>query len=97
MDFFDNFPGESIFIGIRSKLSATVQYATLAADQIKERNINLHRVFITHTGCDDDAGYLMEELEKIATIENLCITIAGSTVSSHCGPNTIGILYLMKY
>jgi DegV family protein with EDD domain len=56
-------------------------------------DIELKHVFVTHTGCDDDALYLRNELLKCATIENVHITHAGATVGSHCGPNTIGILY----
>lgn len=52
-------------------------------------------VFITHTGCDDDAQYLRDELLKRADIEQVHITHAGSVIASHCGPNTIGILYLL--
>jgi len=35
-------------------------------------------------------------LKDIAEIKDVLITIAGSTIGSHCGPNTIGILYLKK-
>lgn len=58
--------------------------------------IDLQRVFITHTGCDEDADYLKAELAKIAPIQEICITTAGCVVASHCGPNTIGIIYLEK-
>ncbi|MEN6409784.1 MAG: DegV family protein [Anaerolineaceae bacterium] len=55
--------------------------------------IDLQRVFITHTGCDADAVYLAEELKKMADIQEICITYAGCVIASHCGPNTIGILF----
>lgn len=58
--------------------------------------IDLHRIFITHSGCDEDAAFLAEELKKIAPIKHLHITRAGATIASHCGPNTIGVLYLTK-
>lgn len=58
--------------------------------------IDLRRVFVTHTGCDEDANYLAESLRVIAPIEEIIITLAGATIASHCGPNTIGILYLTK-
>lgn len=58
--------------------------------------IDLHRVFITHTGCEADATYLANELQLILPIENLNITCAGATISSHCGPDTIGILYITR-
>lgn len=59
-------------------------------------NVDLHRVFVTHTGCDDDAKFISAELRKMANIDEICITYAGCVVSSHCGPNTIGILFFVK-
>jgi DegV family protein with EDD domain len=53
-----------------------------------------HRVFITHTGCDEDANYLAKAIQSMAPIEEICITQAGATISSHCGPDTIGILFI---
>lgn len=58
--------------------------------------IELHRVFVTHSGCDDDAVMLADELRRRANIDEVLITTAGSVVASHCGPNTIGILYTLK-
>jgi DegV family protein with EDD domain len=55
-----------------------------------------HRVFVTHTTSDDDAWYLASEIKKMAPIENLHITSAGSTIASHCGPGCIGILYMTR-
>ena len=54
------------------------------------------RVFVTHTSPDEDAEYLKEEIIKLAAPEEVLITRAGSVVSSHCGPGTIGILYMVK-
>ena len=54
------------------------------------------RVFVTHTSPDEDAEYLREEIIKLAAPEEVLITRAGSVVSSHCGPGTIGILYMVK-
>lgn len=59
-------------------------------------NIDLHRIFVSHTGCDADAEYIADQLCQLAPIEEICITVAGATVSSHCGPNTIGLIYLLK-
>jgi len=49
---------------------------------------------VTHSGCESDAEYLAEELNNLAPIQNVLITEAGATIGSHCGPNTIGILYI---
>jgi len=86
-------------LGVRQKVRGSgtkgmdAQIDTFKANVDK---IDLHRVFITHSGGDIDPNYIKEKLEKIASIDEICITKAGATVSSHCGPKTIGILYLMK-
>jgi DegV family protein with EDD domain len=59
-------------------------------------NIDTDRVFITHPNSDEDALYLKEELLKLASINEICITHAGATISSHCGPACIGILFMTK-
>ncbi len=58
--------------------------------------VDSRRVFVTHTSCPQDAEYLAGELRLRTQIDDLYITEAGSTIASHCGPNTIGILYVTK-
>lgn len=53
------------------------------------------RVFITHSGCqqeviDEVYGYLKE----LNQFEEILVTRAGSVISSHCGPGTLGVLYI---
>ena len=60
-------------------------------------NIDKSCVFITHSG--RMGGIDKQIYEKISPYldkENLFITEAGCTISSHCGPKTIGILYILK-
>jgi DegV family protein with EDD domain len=86
-------------LGVKDRVRGSRQKALnlLVKDfQIRQAEIDLKRVFITHTGCDDDAQYLRSELLKVAPIQEICITSAGSVIASHCGPGTIGILYLMN-
>jgi DegV family protein with EDD domain len=86
-------------LGIKSKTRGARQkglQAMLDDFQANLAAVDLQRVFITHTGCDQDADYLKQELAKMAPIENILITTAGSVVASHCGPDTIGILYLLR-
>lgn len=59
-------------------------------------DIDLDRVFVTHTTSQADAEYLKGELLKLAPIREVLITDAGSVIASHCGPETIGILYMVK-
>jgi len=86
-------------LGIRDKIrgsrkSALDRLLTDFKDHLEE--IDLHRVFVTHTSCEEDARYLASEVAKLAPIEELCITLAGSTIASHAGPRCIGILYMVK-
>ncbi len=58
--------------------------------------VNPQRVFLTHTGCEGDAVYLCEEIKKLNAPQELVVTDAGCVITSHCGPNTIGILYCVN-
>jgi DegV family protein with EDD domain len=86
-------------LGIREKNRGTRKKAldSLLLDFTNHLDtLDPHRVFVTHTTSDDDALYLVAELKKLAPIEHLHITSAGSTIASHCGPGCIGILYMTK-
>lgn len=51
-------------------------------------------VFITHSGTtEENLEFVKHELSKYKNFKNIYITRAGCTVSSHCGYNTIGVLY----
>ena len=55
-------------------------------------------VFITHSGCDE--GTVMEVrsyLESLGYFESIHITRAGGVISSHCGPGTLGILFISEH
>lgn len=59
-------------------------------------HMDLTRVFVTHTAGLSDAEFLKAELEKRIDAREIIITEAGSVISSHCGPNTVGILFLKQ-
>jgi DegV family protein with EDD domain len=52
------------------------------------------RVFVTHAAAPEDAEILADAVRRLAAPKEVCITTAGSVISSHCGPGTIGILYM---
>lgn len=60
-------------------------------------DIDLDRVFVTHAGCDPE---LVEEVKnlvaKTAPFKEILVSRAGCTISSHCGANTLGVLFLRK-
>ena len=58
--------------------------------------MDLDYVFVTHTVADDDAKYLKGELSKVIPSDCLIETNASGVIATHCGPRTIGILYLVK-
>jgi len=53
-------------------------------------------IMITHTEAFDAAEHTKKALEETNYFENILITEAGCVISSHCGPGTIGLLYIMK-
>lgn len=60
-------------------------------------DIDLSRVFVTHAGCDEEiVNAVVEEVKKTAPFEEIIVTRAGCTISSHCGADTLGVLYIRK-
>ena len=60
-------------------------------------DIDLDRVFVTHAGCDKEiVDEVVSLVKKTAPFKELVVTRAGCTVSSHCGRNTLGVLFLRK-
>jgi len=58
--------------------------------------IDMDHVMITHSIAPEDLEYLVKELSKLVDPKIIMPTRAGCVISSHCGPNTIGILYICK-
>ena len=52
--------------------------------------------FITHSRATQDMIDAAREAVQNAGFETVYETIAGCTISSHCGKNTLGILFLNK-
>ena len=59
------------------------------------RKARKDRVFITHSGCDRDIVEAVREyLVGLDHFTEILETHAGSVVSSHCGPGTLGVLFI---
>ena len=53
------------------------------------------RVFITHSGCEEEIIEAVKaELTALGYFKEILVTRAGSVVTSHCGPGTLGVLYI---
>lgn len=64
--------------------------------QLKNENVVMKNVFITHSLVEGDDLYMYDIITKLVDPALVSITRAGSIVASHCGPGTIGLLYITK-
>ncbi len=63
----------------------------------REGRVRPDRVFITHTGVDEEVQYMAGEVRRILPdVKEVLEARAGSVIASHCGPGTIGIHYMLK-
>lgn len=75
--------------------SAIMTYVKDMEDDLKAARPD--RVFITHSGCDRT---IVEEvhsyLENLGVFSEILETRAGGVISSHCGPGTLGVLFIQS-
>ncbi len=74
---------------------AVVRYVN---DKLEDKDsLDLRRIFITDSGVNDEIYESVKAaVLKNAPFQEIIHTRAGCTVSSHCGPNCIGILFYRK-
>ena len=60
-------------------------------------NIDLDAVFVTHSEADSSCEYLSGKVKEVLPEANLLNSRAGCIISTHCGPGTIGVLYILKH
>ena len=61
----------------------------------EQENIDTKRVFITHSGVDDNIiNQVRQSIESLVHFDEILVTRAGCTISSHCGPGTLGVLFM---
>lgn len=66
-------------------------------ERLQTEGIDPSCVFLTHCSCSEETvGKVRALLEEYGNFEQIYETQAGCTISAHCGPNTLGILYKMK-
>lgn len=80
----------------RGKLSVCLE--NYVRDRLENNdNIDTTRIFITHSHCSPEIVDLVKkEIAKYKKFDEVLETTAGCTISVHCGPNTLGILYFNK-
>ena len=79
------------------------KFDKIILEYIKDRlkgseNIDQKRIYITHTRCREEVvRAVIEEIRRLCPdCKEIIETTAGATITSHCGPNTIGIAYIKK-
>lgn len=68
------------------------------AERLADKDdIDLDRVFVTHAGCDPKVVEdVVEAVKSTLPFKEVIVTRAGCTISSHCGANTLGVLFIRK-
>ena len=78
------------------------KFSKVLTDYVKDRigdgsNVELAHVFVTHAGCAPEIyEKCVAEVKALADVGEVHITRAGCTISSHCGRDTLGVLFIRK-
>lgn len=80
----------------RGKMSNVIMdYVKDMEDKLKQADKS--RVFITHSGCEQEIiDKVYAYLEDMNYFDEILVTRAGGVISSHCGPGTLGVLFVEK-
>ena len=78
----------------RGKMSKVIlDYVKDMEEELKQADKS--RVFITHSGCEKEVlDSVYRYLKELDYFEEILITRAGGVISSHCGPGTLGVLFV---
>ncbi len=72
---------------------ATMDYVKDMEEALKTAKKD--RVFITHSGCDAElVSEVRAYLTSLNYFDEILETVAGGVISSHCGPGTLGVLFI---
>ena len=67
-----------------------------AQDRLNGKDVCKDRVFITYTSCPPEVVDTLRSYLLGLGFGEVLETVAGSTITSHCGPNTLGVLFIRK-
>lgn len=87
-------------MGVGKKYRGT--FSKVVEEYVEERlqnvdDIDTARVFVTHAGCDPELmETVVNKVKEKGIFKEVFFTRAGCTVSSHCGANTMGVLFIHK-
>lgn len=67
-----------------------------AQDRLNGKDVCKNRVFITYTSCPPEVVEQLRSYLQGLGFGEILETVAGSTITSHCGPNCLGVLFIRK-
>lgn len=87
-------------MGVDKKYRGSNRKALLAYlnDLIPElKEADPERVFVTHSGCEKETvEMIMDGIRELGIFKEIHETNAGAVISSHCGPKTLGVLFVRR-
>ena len=88
----------SMGVGKKYRGAITKAREQYVRDKLTGRDdIDYRKIFITHSGTSEESiEKVRRVVEECGDFENIYVTRAGCTISSHCGPETLGVLFMTK-
>ncbi|GGF73552.1 hypothetical protein GCM10010912_18500 [Paenibacillus albidus] len=80
---------------VRGKKEKAVEQMLHNASQNLAR-MDQELLIIAHSLAEEDAAYLQAALRATTGIQEIAIIHAGCVIGSHCGPHTVGLMYMTQ-
>lgn len=75
----------------------TILKGLIRSIELKKDSVEPHRIFITHSCCSkEEIEFIKKEVKSLISAQEILVTDAGCVIATHCGPKTVGILYVEK-
>ena len=87
-------------MGVGTKYRGSMERSVL--DYVRGRlanrdDVDPYRIFVTHSGVPQELlDKVLALVKELHPFREVLVTKAGSTISSHCGPECIGVLFFRK-
>ncbi len=67
-------------------------------ERLEAQEVDTRRIFLTDSGgfTEDEQREMVAAIRQVYPFEEVLVTRAGCTISCHCGPRTMGILFFNK-
>ncbi len=90
--------GGKMVVGRKYRGSFEKALREYVLNRLKGRtDIDCGRCFLTHAGCEPEIVEMVRKaVEDQQIFDEISIARAGCTISNHCGPHTLGLLFVRK-